>query len=97
MLEGLPLPAGAWNAHADFLPVHARPKLVRCLVTHVDGMGRGSIGISVSQGLERRTAAFLCDVRSGFCDALGEIEDESATAGGLLDDLTDRGGVELRR
>jgi hypothetical protein len=55
-------------------------------------MGRGSIGISVSQGPERRTAAFLCDVRSGFCDALGEIEDESATAGALLDDLAIEAG-----
>jgi hypothetical protein len=92
VLEGFPLPAGAWNAHADFLPGYARPKLVRCLVTHVDGMGRGSIGISVIQGLERRTAAFLCDVRSGFCDALGEIEDESATAGALLDELAEEAG-----
>jgi len=55
-------------------------------------MGRGSVGISVSQGFERRTAAFLCDVRSGFCDALGEIEDESATAGALLDELANEAG-----
>jgi hypothetical protein len=69
------------------LPESARTTLVRCLVTQVDGMGRGSIGISVSQGSQRRTAAFLCDVRSGICDALGEVETESATAGGLLDEL----------
>jgi hypothetical protein len=53
-------------------------------------MGRGSIGLSVSQGNQRRTAAFLCDVRSGICDALGEVEPESATAGGLLDDLAEQ-------
>ena len=53
-------------------------------------MGRGSIGISVSNGQQRRTAAFLCDVRSGICDALGEVEPESASAGGLLDELADQ-------
>src|SRR5262249_12372456 len=35
-------------------------------------------------------AAFLCDVRSGICDALGEVEPESATAGSLLDDLAEQ-------
>ena len=60
-------------------------------------LGRGSIGISVSQGNERRTAAFLCDVRSGFCDALGEVEPESATAGGLLDELAGQAESECAR
>ena len=40
------------------LPQLARTSLVRCLVTQVDGIGRGSIGISVSQGDQRREAAF---------------------------------------
>jgi hypothetical protein len=70
---------------------------MRCLVTPVDGMGRGSVGISVSQGKQRRTAAFLCDVRSGICDALGEVEPESPTAGSLLDELADQAGSECAR
>ena len=79
------------------LPERLHPRLVRCLVTPVDGMGRGSIGISVSQGEQRRTAAFLCDVRSGICDALGEVEPESPTAGGLLDELAEQAGSECAR
>jgi hypothetical protein len=71
----------------DALPDRLRTRLVGSLVTQVDGTGRGSIGISVSNGQQRRTAAFLCDVRSGICDALGEVEPESASAGGLLDEL----------
>jgi hypothetical protein len=79
------------------LPEPARARLVRCLVTQVDGTGRGSIGISVSQGNQRRTAAFLCDVRSGFCDALGEVEPESATAGGLLDLVAEQAESDCAR
>jgi hypothetical protein len=79
------------------LPEPVRARLVQCLVTQVDGAGRGSIGISVSHGNHRRTAAFLCDVRSGFCDALGELEPESATAGGLLDELADQAESDCAR
>lgn len=90
MLERVPVSDGAPAGNPDLLPEPARRCLVRSLVTQVDGMGRGSIGISVSHGNERRTAAFLCDVRSGFCDAMGEVEPESATAGGLLDELAEQ-------
>jgi hypothetical protein len=88
---------GSPAEHRDMLPRRTRPRLVRCLVTQVDGSGRGSIGLSVSNALERRTAAFLCDVRSGICDALGEVEPESATAGGLLDELEDQAESECAR
>jgi hypothetical protein len=81
----------------DMLPRLTRPRLMRCLVTQVDGSGRGSIGLSVSNAQERRTAAFLCDVRSGICDALGEVEPESDTAGGLLDELEDQADSDCAR
>jgi hypothetical protein len=97
VLERLPVSDGALAGHPDMLPQPARTSLVRCLVTQVDGMGRGSIGISVSQGNERRTGAFLCDVRSGFCDALGEVEPESAAAGGLLDELAEQAESDCAR
>jgi hypothetical protein len=98
VLERLPVPDGALaGPPPNTLTQLARTSLVRCLVTQVDGMGRGSIGISVSQGDQRRTAAFLCDVRSGFRDALGEVEPESATAGGLLDELADQAESECAR
>ena len=63
------------------------PRLTRCLVTPVDGQGRGSIVVSVNQSEQRRTAAFLCDVRLGICDVVGEVEPESPRAGGLIDAL----------
>jgi hypothetical protein len=88
---------GGPREQPDALPDRVRRMLVGCLVTQVDGMGRGSIGISVSNGLERRTAAFLCDVRSGICDALGEVEPESDTAGGLLDELEDQAESDCAR
>ena len=72
------------------VPVHAQrsgPRLIRCLVTPVDGRGRGSIVVSVNQSDQRRTAAFLCDVRLGICDVVGEVEPESPRAGGLIDAL----------
>jgi hypothetical protein len=67
------------------------------LVTPVDGSGRASIAISVTNGEQRRTAAFLCDVRSGICDALGEVEPESGAAGGLLDALEDQSETQCAR
>jgi hypothetical protein len=79
------------------LPDRVRLRLVATLVTPVDGSGRGSIGLSVSNALHRRTAAFLCDVRSGVCDALGEVEPESETAGGLLDELEDQAESDCAR
>ena len=97
MLERLPVSDGALAGHPHSLPQPARASLMGCLVTQVDGVGRGSIGISVSHGNERRTAAFLCDVQSGFCDALGEVEPESATAGGLLDELAGQADSECAR
>jgi hypothetical protein len=63
----------------------AGPRLTRSLVTQVDGQGRGLIALSVTYGDERRTAAFLCDVRLGIRDAVGEAEPESNRAGGLID------------
>ncbi len=62
-------------------------RLLHCLVTPVDGQGRGSIVVSVSRAGQRRTAAFLCDVRHGIRDVFGEVEPETPTAGRLLDDL----------
>ncbi len=88
---------GAPREGAGALPDRLRLRLVASLVTPVDGSGRGSIGISVSDTLQRRTAAFLCDVRSGISDALGEVEPESDSAGGLLDELEDQAESECAR
>jgi hypothetical protein len=57
------------------------------LVSPVDGRGRGAIVISVNHTAQRRTAAFLCDLERGICDVFGDVEPESPSAGGLLDDF----------
>jgi hypothetical protein len=72
----------------------ARPRLSRCLVTAVDGSGRGSIVLSTSRAAERHTAAFLCDVRSGIVDVLVRVEAESAGAGRLVEEVRGQAGVD---
>ena len=62
------------------LPNERGLRLLRCLVTPVDGRGRGSIVISVNQMGQRGTAAFLCDVQRGIRDVVGEVEPESPAA-----------------
>jgi hypothetical protein len=63
-----------------------QPRLVDCVVTAVDGAGRASIGLSSSTDTARSTAVFLCDLERGVIDVIGQLEEESAAAGGLLHD-----------
>ncbi len=69
-----------------------RPSLVNCLVTAVDGSGRGSVVISTIRRTERCTALFLCDVESGIAAAIGQVEAESPHAGRLLEDAKTQAG-----
>ena len=69
-----------------------RPRLVQCLVTAVDGAGRGSIALSASLDAHRSTAVFLCDVENGVTDAIGQVEKESPEAGGLLREVRAQAG-----
>jgi hypothetical protein len=71
-----------------------RPRLLCCLVTPLDGQGRGSIVISSGAISQRRTAAFLCDVDRGICDAMGSVERESPDAGSLLDEIDSQTGAD---
>jgi hypothetical protein len=81
---------------AELLPVRAPsgPRPVRCLITAVDGSGRGTIVVSSTLVRERRTAAFLCDLLDGIGGAVGSVEDESAEAGGLIDEVEGRPEVD---
>ncbi len=69
-----------------------RPRIMHSVVTAVDGEGRGSIGLSVSQSGRRCSAVFLCDVIQGAVDAMGEVEEEAVEAGSLLRNLSARAG-----
>jgi hypothetical protein len=53
--------------------------------------------ISLTQGSQRRTAAFLCDVQKGIVDVVGDVEPESPVAGGLLDELARQPGIDCVR
>jgi hypothetical protein len=86
-----PLPRGAGDLFSEGAPAfveHSSLHLARSFVGPVDGQGRGSIGISVRKGAQRRTAAFLCDVRRGIRDVVAEVKRESPHAGRLLDDVS---------
>jgi hypothetical protein len=76
-------------AFEDSRPARLPGGLVACLVTPLDGEGCGSIAVSASQGGQRRTAAFLCDVQRGIRDVVGDVEPESSGAGRLIDELSE--------
>jgi hypothetical protein len=61
-------------------------RVLRSLVTAVDGEGRGAIVISASDGGSRRTAAFRCDVLRGILDVVGEVEEERLSAGRMIEE-----------
>jgi hypothetical protein len=69
-------------------------RIVRGLVTPVDGQGRGMIVVSSSQLGQRRTAVFCCDVQKGILDVVGEVEADSPTAGRLVEEWIDQTGEE---
>jgi hypothetical protein len=69
-------------------------RLVRSLVTPIDGRGRGSVVVSISQAGQRRTAAFWCDVIDGILDVVGEVEPDSPAAGRLVDEIRQQVGAE---
>ncbi len=95
---GLPADSDAWQSRTvlDDSPAlsreivlvghHHRPRPVNCLVTAVDGQGRGSVVISANRHAERCTAIFLCDVEHGVISAIGNVEAESDAAGALLEE-----------
>ena len=58
-------PSGPDRADLAVFPAAAAGRIVRSLVTAVDGEGSGTVVVSVRDGVHRRTAAFRCDVRQG--------------------------------
>ena len=70
-------------------------RIVRALVTPVDGQGRGTIVVSSSQVGQRRTAAFWCDIQNGILDVVGEVEAESPSAGQLINECIERTGGDV--
>ncbi|WP_165065929.1 hypothetical protein [Paludisphaera rhizosphaerae] len=55
---------------------NAPPRLVRSLATAVDGEGLATIVVVSVQSGRISSAAFLCDVRAGIRDVLGQVDDD---------------------
>ncbi len=67
------------------------PRIRRSLVTEVDGEGRATIVIATVDDLGRQqTAAFLCDVRRGLLDAIGESDESDPVDVGLFEEWESR-------
>src|SRR5262249_58364208 len=69
-------------------------RLVRSLVTSIEGQGRGFVVVSSSQSGQRRTASFWCDVMEGILDVVGEVEPDSNAAGRLVEDFVHQAGAD---
>jgi hypothetical protein len=69
---------------------HPAARIVRSLVTAIDGEGRATVVLSAGDGGYRRTAAFRTDVRRGILDVAGEVEREQPSAGRLVDECADQ-------
>jgi hypothetical protein len=69
-------------------------RLVRSLVTPIEGQGRGFVVVSINQAGQRRTASFWCDVMEGILDVVGEVEPDSNAAGRLVEDFVHQAGAD---
>ena len=49
------------------------PRITRAMVTTLDGQGRGTVALSTESGESHVAAAFLCDVRQGVREAIGQV------------------------
>jgi hypothetical protein len=70
-------------------PARARPERLGCLVTALDGDGRGSIVLTARDRGRWAGASFLCDVWRGVVEVMGEVGDDPAMASGFLDMFTE--------
>ncbi|WP_435016873.1 hypothetical protein TA3x_004454 [Tundrisphaera sp. TA3] len=77
--------AGAEVARALARPERARPHRTGCLVTALDGAGRGSIVLTATDRGRAVAATFLCDVWRGVVEVIGEVGDRPDLASGFLD------------
>ena len=83
-------------AEALARPERARPRVLRNLVTALDGAGQGSI---LFAGVDRGrfvVATFLCDVWRGVVDVVGQVDDDPSLASTVFEEFeatTDRDHV----
>ena len=66
------------------------PRIVRSLVTAVDGRGRGSIVLGAEGGRGRVTAAFVCDVEHGVLEVQGDVAGDAGEALAAFEEFSGR-------
>lgn len=83
------------HARAEEGPARVAPRLVRSLVTALDGHGRGSVLLSSRAGTSRVIAAFLCDVRTGIPEVYGQVCEDQAEADRVFDEIADQADCDV--
>jgi hypothetical protein len=64
-------------------------RVIRSMVTAVDGEGAGAIVVSTAGAGGVASAAFLCDVRKGIVDALGLVDSNPASEADLYEQFAE--------
>jgi hypothetical protein len=86
---------GWWGVETEAATVLARrvgagseaPRVVRSLVTALDGGGRGWIVLSARRAGARATVAFVCDVCRGIDDVMGQSVPDSPRADAFFEEM----------
>ena len=68
-------------------PAQTSPRLLRSLVTAVDGRGQATIALLAQSGPGRVAAAFLCDVECGIREVFGQTDGEDAVVDGVFEEF----------
>ena len=68
-------------------PGRPSPRVVRNLVTALDGAGQGSILVGSVDRERRVVATFLCDVWKGVVDVVGQVDDEPSLVATVFEEF----------
>ncbi len=81
---------GSAQSTGETLATRSAPRLIRSLVTAIDGQGRGMIILNAARNGQRATAGFLCDVERGVVEIVGEIEPDLPQADAAFEQVAGR-------
>jgi hypothetical protein len=63
------------------------PKLIRSMVTALDGQGRGVVVLATESGGSHRAAAYSCDVQQGVREAVGQVSPDRAVVDAIFGEV----------
>jgi hypothetical protein len=73
----------------------AAPRMMRSVVSAIDGRGRGTVVLGALRGRDHVTAVFACDVASGIHDVFGDVARSPIAATSAFDELATNLGPDL--